>query len=262
MSILALLTDFGWQDPYAGIVKGVLLSINPALSIVDITHSIPPQDIHTAAFFLSETVPYFPKGTVFMAVVDPGVGSNRNALVCRIGKHYFTGPDNGIFTLVLQKAKQNNEAITCHKITEKRFCLPKISQTFHARDIFAPVAAHLSLGTPLNAFGPEKSDPVLLSFTSPEIFDNTIAGEVRYVDGFGNLITNIHADLLTKLKRQPTSVNISGMDIPILTAYSQAELTQPLAITGSYGLLEIAVRNGNAAAVLQAKRGDRVIVTC
>lgn len=261
MSILALLTDFGWQDPYVAIVKGVLLGINPTLSLVDITHSVPPQDIYTAAFFLSEAVPYFPAGVIFLAVVDPGVGSERDALACKIGRHYFIGPDNGIFTLVFQKAHQRNEAIACHSITEKRFCLPEISSTFHARDIFAPVAAHLSLGVPLSAFGPKKSDPVLLTFASPKIFENTIEGEVQCVDIFGNLITNIHANHLTQLTRQPTRVNIADIDIPIRTAYSQVEPAQPLAILGSYGLLEISVRNGNAAAMLQAKTGNKVIVT-
>ncbi len=261
MSILALLTDFGWQDPYVAIVKGVLLGINSTLSIIDITHSIPPQDIHTAAFFLSEAVPYFPKETIFMAVVDPGVGSERDALVCKTEEYYFTCPDNGILTLVFQKARQRNEPVICHKITEKRFCLSEIGRTFHARDIFAPVAGHLSLGTPLSAFGPEKFDPAFLTFSSPKIFENTIEGEVRYVDGFGNLITNIHANHLTQLARQPSRVNIAHIDIPIRTAYSQVEFGQPLAILGSYGLLEIAVRNGNAASVLQVKTGHKVIVT-
>lgn len=261
MSILALLTDFGWQDPYIAIVKGVLLGINSTLSIIDITHSVPPQDIQTAAFFLSEVVPYFPEGVIFMTVVDPGVGSQRDLLVCKIGKHYFTCPDNGILTLVLQKAYQRNETVICHKITEKRFYLPETSQTFHARDILAPVSAYLSLGVSLTALGPEKSDPVLLNIPSPKIFGDIIEGEVRYVDGFGNLITNIHADHLTQLTGRSIRVIVAGMHIPILTAYSEAELAQPLAILGSYGLIEIAVRNGNAASVLQAKAGDKVVVT-
>jgi|YNPBryantNP2012_1023418.scaffolds.fasta_scaffold01697_6 hypothetical protein len=261
MSILALLTDFGWQDPYVGIVKGVLLSINPNLSIIDLTHSIPPQDIQTAAFFLGEASLYYPCDTIFMAVVDPEVGSQRAALACRIGNHYFVGPDNGIFTLALQRARQENKAAICHQITEKGLCLAKISRTFHARDIFAPVAAHLSLGMPLEKVGPPKFDPVLLSWTSPRISGLTIEGEVQYIDGFGNLITNIHENHLSQLRIKPLYVTINERRIPILSAYSQAEVLQPLAILGGYDLLEISVRNGNAALLLGVQKGCKVTVT-
>lgn len=259
MPIVALLTDFGWQDPYTGIIKGVLLNTNPDLSIIDITHSVPPQDIYAAAFFLGMAVPYFPTNTIFLAVVDPGVGTERAALVCKIGTQYFVGPDNGIFTLVLQNARACVDPIISHRITEKRFMLPQISQTFHARDIFAPVAAHLSLGTPLDAFGP-KHEPILLSFSSPQIHTDKIKGEVQYVDGFGNLITNIHRKHLNQLTNGPRIVEINDIRIPILTAYSQAEISMPLAIIGSYDLLEIAVRNGSAARFFHAQRGIPVIV--
>lgn len=260
MSILALLTDFGWQDPYIGIVKGVLLNINPNLSLIDITHSVPPQNIHSAAFLLGMAAPYFPSDTIFLAVVDPGVGSERAALVCKIGNQYFIGPDNGIFTLVLRNAKTSGHSITCHRITERRFMLPQVSHTFHARDIFAPVAAHLSLGTPLDAFGPAHDDPILLTFPQPIVFEHKIEGEIQYIDSFGNLITNIHKDHLKQMTIKPNFVEIKGITMPILSTYSQAQISKPLAILGSYDLLEIAVRNGSAAQYFQARKGTPVLV--
>jgi S-adenosylmethionine hydrolase len=161
MNTITVLTDFGTKDPYVGVMKGVMLAINPQLSIVDVTHEVEPQDVEEASFLIREYYPYFPRGTVHLCVVDPTVGGSRKALVVLADGHFFVGPDNGIFSLLFAKGKKG-----MHEITNSRFMARRVSGTFHGRDIFAPAAAYLSLGTPLAEFGPAFAEGIMLRVSS------------------------------------------------------------------------------------------------
>ena len=185
MKIITLLTDFGLADPYVGIMKGVILAINPDVKIIDITHGIPAQDVREAAFIVNEYYPYFGDGAVHLAVVDPTVGSERRPLILSRDGQSFVGPDNGIFSHLIR----GNEEI--YEITNRDFMLRDISSTFHGRDVFAPVAAHLAAGVQASAFGPVVENPVYLADIFPDIVNGVLTGEVARLDRFGNATTNI-----------------------------------------------------------------------
>ena len=187
--LITLLTDFGTRDAYVGSLKGVILSLNPEVRLVDLSHEVDPQDIRAGAFMLAEAAAYFPPGTIHLAVVDPGVGSRRRALAARCRGHYWVGPDNGLFHLIFNRAPD----LAMVSLENPAYFRPRVSATFHGRDIFAPVAAHLSLGVDLDDFGPRVTDPVSLAFPEPEFGPETIQGEIISVDRFGNLISNIPA---------------------------------------------------------------------
>jgi S-adenosyl-L-methionine hydrolase (adenosine-forming) len=174
-------------------MKGVILSLNPEALLVDISHEILPQDITAGALTLAAAAPYFPPGTVHLAVVDPGVGSSRRALAAHCGGHYWVGPDNGLFHLVFSHASP----LTVVSLENPRYFLPQISATFHGRDLFAPVAAHLSLGVELNRFGPRITDPVPLGLPEPWFGSDVILAEIIYIDRFGNLVSNVRASELS-----------------------------------------------------------------
>lgn len=256
--ILAFLSDFGLKDPYTGIVKAVLLGINPALHIVDISHQVAPQDVMGGSFVLGSSFMEFPPGTVFLAVVDPGVGSQRIGLLAVTERYMFLAPDNGLLSMVFLYSKK----VTCFSIENSQYFRHPVSDTFHGRDIFAPVAAHLSLGAEPHLFGPPCPDPVRLPWPKPVIRDQYIEGEVIYIDGFGSLILNIPADLIQQ--RKPVSkqlkANIKGMELSILSTYSDSTKGNPLVLIGSSGFLEIAVNQGSAAEVLDAGVGEPVVV--
>ena len=259
--IITLTTDFGTSDAYVGVMKGVILGINPKVQIVDITHAVPPQDIHEAAFLIRSTYRYFPKGTIHIIVVDPGVGSDRQAIVCQTDRAFFVCPDNGILSYLLQEIEDSDEQPEyVVSIQNRAYCLPEVSQTFHGRDIFAPVAAHLSLGVPLDDIGPSVRDLVQLPIPDLKVSDRKLTGQIIKIDSFGNAITNIPADALPA----------SGSAYEIRTgrtrltrinrAYAESEVGAPLAIVGSFGLLEIAVNGGSAEAALGLKWGDAVVI--
>lgn len=256
MGVIALLSDFGTTDGYAGIMHGVILRINPSAVVVDVCHDIPPQDIHAAAFVLSTVYPYFPADTIHVIVVDPGVGSERRALAVRTPRGIFVAPDNGVLSYVF--AREPIDEIV--HLTNAQYWLSPLSDTFHGRDLFAPVAAHLSLGVPLSKLGLAIQDPV--RFPVPKAIvqqDGTICGQVLHIDRFGNLITNIPHELLSP--NQAWRVHIAGHEVIGLSkAYAQAADGELLALIDSSGYLELAVRNGNAAAILQVNRGIGVIV--
>ena len=259
--VITLTTDFGTSDAYVGVMKGVLLNINPDVQIVDITHAIPPQDLHEAAFLIHSAHHYFPKGTIHVIVVDPGVGSDRRAIICQTERAFFVCPDNGILTYLFQDLENGGEQPTrVVEIQNKDYFLPAVSQTFHGRDIFAPVAAHLSLGVPLADFGLSVQDLVRLPIPAFSVSDGKLAGQVIKIDRFGNAITNIPEDAL------PTSVSTYEIQIGqtcltrINRAYAESEVGELLAIVGSFGLLEIAVNGGSAVERLGLKREDSVIV--
>lgn len=263
MAIITLLTDFGTKDEYVGVMKGVILSIHPAAAVVDLTHEIAPQDILQAAFILDAATSCFPIGTVHLAVVDPGVGSARAAVAVRSAGHMFVAPDNGLLTLIIAKGVDGVRRIENDHLFRK-----PVSATFHGRDIFAPVAAHLSAGLDFEILGPEISAESLVR-VHPDIVErlgeNKIEGCVVAIDRFGNLMTNITARTVEMLQRrfpdQKIGVLLGQRFIPTLhQTYSAVNVHQLLALIGSRGYLEISANMASAADQLGLGRGDRVIV--
>jgi S-adenosyl-L-methionine hydrolase (adenosine-forming) len=256
--IIALLTDFGLEDAYVGIMKGVILSLSPEARLVDLSHEVPPQDVLSGALVLQSAWRYFPPGTIHLAVVDPGVGSRRRAMAAACGEQFLVGPDNGVFSLIF--AEQT--PLTVISLENPHYFLANVATTFHGRDIFAPVAAHLSLGVPLTAFGPALFDPVRLDFPAPEFREAEVNGQIISVDHFGNLISNIPFESLQIwLRGRSASLRVNGRVIPHLaTTYSDVSPGALLALCGSHGYLEIACRQGRAAQVLNAAVGARVQV--
>jgi len=256
VSIITLVSDFGTRDAYVGVLHGVILGIHPGATVVDICHDIPAQDVRSAAFVLSTAYPYFPRGTVHVVIVDPGVGTQRRAIAMRTAEAIFVAPDNGVLSYVLAR---QSVLETVH-LTQAHYWLAPLSETFHGRDLFAPVAAHLALGTPLHEMGPAIEDAVQFPIPTPLVHgDGSIEGEVLHVDHFGNLITNVPHSLLPA--GQTVRVRVAGHAVagPYGT-YALAVEGECLALVGSHGYLEIAARNGSAAAVLNLTRGAKVWV--
>lgn len=256
--VITFLTDFGLQDAYVGAMKGVVLSINPQAQMVDLTHEVAAQDVETAAFLLRGAYRYFPAGTVHVVVVDPGVGGARRGLAGRMGEYFFVAPDNGVLSWVLADAPSYEMV----ELTNAEYFLPHVSRTFHGRDLFAPVAAHLSLGVPVSAFGPPLTDPVRFPVPQPVIEESQITAQVIHVDRFGNLITNVTDATLTRWQGQADVViEVAGQRIEGVSAtYSAAPPHGLLALFESSGHLEIAVREGSAAKRLKVGRGASVYV--
>lgn len=266
--IITLTTDFGTSDTYVGIMKGVILSINPNVQIVDLTHAIPPQDIYEAAFSIYTAHSYFRKGTIHVIVVDPGVGSDRQAIVSRTDSAFFVCPDNGVLSYLLQNiGNEGGQLMDSVAIQNSAYYLPEVSNTFHGRDIFAPVAAHLSLGVSLEDIGPPVQTLVQLPIQVPELTDGVLTGQIVKIDRFGNAITNISETAIARLKSASTG-GISTYEIRVGSvrlhrfnrAYAESGVGKPLAIIGSSGLLEIAINGGNAKEDLGIKWGDPVVI--
>ncbi len=255
---ISLTTDFGYDDPYVGMMKGVILGLNPDASLVDICHNIPPGNIALAGLFLAGAAPYFPAGSVHLAVVDPGVGSSRRCLAARTRRASFVAPDNGLLTAALA----DNPPDEIVELTNPEYWLPSPSPTFHGRDIMGPVAAHISLGIPLCEFGPPVMDPVKLETPHPQRQpDGSLIGQVVHTDRFGNLITNIRpADLPGAAGGQSKGLilEIAGQPIRGLSRH-YSEGSGLLALVGSTGFIEIALRDGSAAQALQIGRGETVL---
>lgn len=245
------------KDPYVAEMKAVILSISPEVTIIDVTHEIEKFNIRMGAFVLASAVPYFPKSAVHVAVVDPGVGTRRRALLVQTPQGFLIGPDNGI--LALAARRQGVESV--HEITNRKFMLPSISSTFHGRDLFAPAAAHLANGTPSAKFGPRIPKIVSPQFTKILKEKDTLVGEVIHVDGFGNIITNIGKKDLEPLDiKNVVKVWLGTMELKLkfCKAYAEAGIGDPLAIVGSHDFLEIALNQGNAANRFKTKIGDTV----
>ena len=255
-AIITLTTDFGLQDAYVGAMKGVILGIAPHAVIVDITHAVSPQDVRHAGFVLASAAPYFPPGTVHVAVVDPGVGTERRAVAVETRRARYVAPDNGILTLALQR----DPAVRIVHLTNERYWRPSVSPTFHGRDIFAPVAAHLACGVPIEALGTPVDAIVQLPLSQPERRpDGSIVGHVQHIDHFGNCVTDIPAEWL------PTGaavrVEVAGNRIHGLApTYAAVAPGEPVALIGSTGYLELAVREGSAAQRFGIAIGDAVVV--
>ncbi len=266
---IALLTDFGLEDAYVGTMKGVILRINPSATIVDLCHQVAPQAIAEGAFLLATSYRYFASDAIFVAVVDPGVGSERRPIALKTPHGTFVGPDNGLFGLVASecgvavprdggRASLAGSSVVGVVLAERRYFLPDVSATFHGRDIFAPVAAHLSLGTPLEALGPPLEEIVTLPVPRPERQGDRIVGHVAHVDRFGNLITDVTEADLESLAHPV--IEVAGRRIAGIS-HHYAERAGVLALVGSSGRLEIAVNGGSAAAALGLRVGDSIILS-
>lgn len=242
--IITLLTDFGLRDGYVAAMKGVILSLAPEAVLVDISHDLPPQDVTAAAFVLASCWQFFPEGTIHLAVVDPGVGSNRRAVAVAAQGHSFVAPDNGLLSLALAEAP-SFDAVTLTNPLYWR--TPTPSHTFHGRDVFAPVAAHLAKGIPLAALGEPLGDLVRLPWPQPlPLAAGGWRGEVVYIDRFGNAITNLPGALVEPYREgwfYAGPFRLRGL----AGTYAEVEPGTPLALIGSHGYLEIAIREGNAA---------------
>jgi S-adenosyl-L-methionine hydrolase (adenosine-forming) len=251
--VITLLSDFGTRDIYVASMKGVILSLNPQALLVDLSHEVPPQDVRAGALNLEAGAPYFPPGTIHLAVVDPGVGSGRRALAAHCRGHFWVGPDNGLFHLIFRQASP----LSIVSLENPVYFRPQVSATFHGRDIFAPVAAHLSLGVDLSRFGPRITDPVALDWPEPVFGRETMRGQIIYVDQFGNLISNIRAaELSAWLAGQSASLQVGPVAIPGLArTYTDVAPGKFLALVGSHGWLEIACAMDNAARRLNAAVG-------
>jgi S-adenosyl-L-methionine hydrolase (adenosine-forming) len=273
--IIALLTDFGEDDTYVGMVKGVISGISPEASIVDLTHAIDPQHVRQAAFALLNAYKFFPQGTIFMVVIDPGVGSERRSVVASVGGYAFVGPDNGVLSYALEMI--GGERV--YEIANSDYWLSEISNTFHGRDIFAPVAAHLAEGVPLQEMGEAVNDIVRLPKPGLNIGEERITGEAMHIDRFGNIITSIgkmYWQGPEQIILEPTfGGETQNAAIPAMTAtvtinrqkifnvrlsYSEAHRGDFVALIGNSGYLEIAINQGNAAERLNAEVGDRVVL--
>jgi S-adenosylmethionine hydrolase len=250
--VVTLTTDFGDDGPYVAAMKGVILSVNPAARIIDLTHEIPPHDIRHAAFFLANALPYFPPGCIHVVVVDPGVGSSRALLYIESSRQRIIAPDNGCWTLL-------PEPSLVRRIENPRYGRPHISATFHGRDILAPVAGWLSRGLDPANLGTVTNDWVRLRLPEPSRTDGHVSGEVVFVDRFGNLITNIPGDWLPELGVGATCVMVGSEAVTHrVRTYADAELGTAAALVSSFGTLEIGVVQGNAAERLKAGLGTPV----
>jgi len=255
--IITLTTDFGLRDPYVAEMKAVILSICPTAVIVDVTHEVDKFKTRIGAYVLASAASYFPKGTVHVAVVDPGVGTQRRAILMQTKQGFFIGPDNGL--LVLAAKKQGITAV--HEITNPKVMLPKVSSTFHGRDVFAPAAAHLANGVASTEFGIEIQDFVKPEFVKVTRGKGAVAGVVLHVDNFGNVITNIseqEAEGFNTGDFVDVELGDSKLKLKLVKAYGETKPQEPLALIGSHGYLEIALNQGNAAKMFQVRLGDTV----
>jgi S-adenosyl-L-methionine hydrolase (adenosine-forming) len=257
--LVTLTTDFGLRDAYLAEMKGVMLGIARAarqsLQLVDVTHDVERHDITEAALALEAAAPFFPAGTVHLAVVDPGVGTSRRGLAVAAGGQLFVGPDNGLFTPFL-----DGEDWRAFELAETAYRLAVVSRTFHGRDVFAPAAAHLATGVDPASLGPPIADPVRLAWPEVRAVAGAVAGAVVHADRFGNLITSIHARSLGPLDAS-TIIRVGGREVPLVGTYADLAVGRPGAMIGSSGRLEIAVREGSAAVLLRARRGTAVMVS-
>lgn len=252
--MITLLTDFGYRDAYAGILRGVISQINPTATIIDLTHGIPPHDCYAAMFQLRQATPYFQAQTIHLAVVDPGVGSLRRGIAVQTSQGVLVGPDNGIFTGVLYQADVSQAV----ELMDPEYWLSsEISTTFHGRDIFAPVAAHLSLGVALKSLG-NPIDLASLSLLPGLELQQTSSGWqgiIQGIDHFGNLISTFPKSLCHSLS---WTVQYQALTLPLMQTYSDVALGQPIALIGSHGWLEIAINQGSAAETYGTQVGNAI----
>jgi S-adenosyl-L-methionine hydrolase (adenosine-forming) len=253
--LIALLTDFGTRDHYAGTMKGVALGVCPEATLVDITHDVPAHDVLAGALELAASYRYFPSGTIFLVVVDPGVGSSRRGIAAEAGDYRFVAPDNGVLTAVLDEHAPKRVV----ELSERRYARPTVSRTFEGRDRFAPAAAWLAKGIELAALGRPAGAIHRIDIPQPQVADDTIAGQVLRVDRFGNLITNIDRRTFDRLAGGTFDIRVGPHAVSKLVAtYADAAADEICALFGSSDHLEIAANGANAAAALHVDRGAPV----
>lgn len=254
---ISLLTDFGLQDIYVGVMKGVIDKIAPQCKVIDLCHHIPPGETKVAALMLLSSVPYFSPETLHVCVIDPGVGSDRRIIYVATPMGHFLAPDNGLLTPIFDKY----HPYQVWSVTNSDFMLPKTSNTFHGRDIFSPVAAHLARGVPAKDLGPEIKDPMQESPSLMTRDGEVLKGEVIYVDGFGNVCTNIPACYSAALKSASFPQSDLTLSGPVSHSYNSKKPGDPLIIVNSFAYLELAINRGNAAERFHVERGHRVEIT-
>ena len=256
--VVALLTDFGTRDHYAGTLKGVMLGICPDATLVDIGHDVAAHDVLGGALELAACYRYFPRGTVFLVVVDPGVGSSRRGIAADIGDYKFVAPDNGVLSAVFREATPKKVV----ELTERKYALPTVSRTFEGRDRFAPAAAYLAKGIALVSLGKRITDYHTLDLPAVAAVNGELRGEVVRVDRFGNLITNIDRRAFEQfVEQRPIAIDIGGREIPrIVATYAEAPPGELCALFGSTDHLEVAINAGDAAAALALGRGAAATV--
>jgi S-adenosylmethionine hydrolase len=255
--IITLTTDFGLKDPYAAEMKAAILSLSPDITIIDVTHEIAQFNIRMGAYVLASAAPYFPEGTIHVAVVDPSVGTRRRPLLMQTQHGFFVGPDNGLLIL----AAKRQGICSIREITNKRLMLSQVSSTFHGRDVFAPAAAHLANSVAPAEFGPEIRDAVKPDFAKVTLGEGMLVGEVLHVDNFGNIITNMSEKDVACIRLAGVvnvKLPVQELELKFCKAYGEAEPQEPLALIGSHGYLEIALNQGSAAEKFKAKPGDKI----
>jgi len=257
--VISLMTDFGIKDGNVGVMKGVIWGISPEARISDLSHMVQPQNIREAALILARSAPYFPEQSVHVVVVDPGVGTARRPMAARIGSQYYVGPDNGTISMLLEKAGRVGWETEFVHLTNPEYWLPEVSFVFHGRDIFAPVAAHLSMGVPFKSLGLPIDDPVRLDLPKPDKGPGGWMGEVIHIDHFGNVASNIMADDLGEVLKDKDRirVRVGGAEIDgLVNTFGEGAVGELIALIGSTGNLIVSVVNGSAAGRLTVKTGD------
>jgi S-adenosylmethionine hydrolase len=260
MTVITLLTDFGLRDGYVGVMKGVIHNIAPQVQIADISHAIPPQNVALGALALKRVAPYFPDGTIHVGVVDPGVGTARRPIAGQVGSQYFVVPDNGLATMLIQRARENGEVVKVVHLEKPQYWLDEISNVFHGRDIFSPCGAHLAAGVPLEELGSPIDDYMLLDIPGPERTpQGGWRGHVLEVDFFGNLSTNIERGHVEAM--EPLSVRIAGVQIDDwVNTFGERPVGSLISLYGTTDDVMISVVNGNAAERLGVGLGAEVEV--
>ena len=259
MPTITLMTDFGLKDGNVGVMKGVIWGICPEVRIADISHLIAAQNIPEAALILARSATYFPKGTIHVVVVDPGVGTQRRPMAAKIGDWFYVGPDNGTITMLMEQAVQEDWPHEFVVLDEPKYWLPKVSFVFHGRDVFSPAAAHLAAGIPLSSLGTKFTNPVLLSFPKPVRNEKGWRGEVIHVDHFGNVASNIRAENLGDALQTKERIIVRLREVEIrglANTFGERPEGEIVALLGSTGNLIVSVVNGNASARLGVKVGD------
>ncbi|MCG2895706.1 MAG: S-adenosyl-l-methionine hydroxide adenosyltransferase family protein [Vulcanisaeta sp.] len=262
--VITLLTDFGYDSYFVPSMKGVILSINPNATIIDITHAIPPFNIFKAAFTLWASYKYFPRGTIHVVVVDPGVGTSRRALAIKTRNYYFVGPDNG----VLMMAAEDDGIEEVRSIENRTYMRPTVSSTFHGRDVFAPVAAYMSLGLDISLLGPRVTDPVRLPIPPTYVTHGLARTAIIYIDHFGNAYTGVRSNdvpILGLDYGDELAVSIPRKNIELrvrfLRSYGFAKEGEALALINSEGFLELSINRGNFASKFGVEEGDEVVIS-
>jgi S-adenosylmethionine hydrolase len=256
MGPIAFLTDFGTDDWFVGALKGVALGIAPEAQVVDITHHVEPGDIRSASFVLKSCHAIFPEQTVFVVVVDPGVGGTRRVLAARADNRYYIGPDNGVLSPALEDA----DDVSVWNITNDQYYRRPLSATFHGRDIFTPVGAHLAAGVSVEIMGTPCDDFIRIPLPEPTVKNGSISGEIIYIDHFGNAFTNITSELLKRVTVRSMYLPKVDRELPLGKYYTEVDDYEPLGLINSEGYLEVAVNKGNAAKKFGVEIGDSVIL--